>query len=86
MDDPDAVDAAIARTAIIGEAVNNLPESLIQEYPDIPWKRIIEMRNLLIHQYFNIDYSILWTTITIRIPELRIVLEEIIAKLQTSPN
>lgn len=43
---------------IIGEAGNQISEEVKEQYVDIPWKRIIGMRNRLIHGYFNIDLAI----------------------------
>jgi uncharacterized protein with HEPN domain len=56
---------------IIGEAVKNLPEEIKEKYYQIPWKDMAGMRDKLIHEYFGIDYEILWETIKHRIPELR---------------
>lgn len=56
---------------IIGEAVKNIPEEVKEKYPQIPWKDMAGMRDKLIHEYFGIDYEILWETIKHRIPELR---------------
>src|SRR6056297_2051564 len=49
---------------IIGEAGNQISEEVKEQYVDIPWKRIIGMRNRLIHGYFDIDLAIVWKTAT----------------------
>jgi len=51
-------DAVIRRLEIIGESVKNLPESVIKENPDLPWKEIAGMRDILIHQYFGVDLEL----------------------------
>ena len=48
---------------ILGEAVRHLPESLKAAHPDIPWATMAAVRNRIVHGYFGIDDSILFTTI-----------------------
>lgn len=55
---------------IIGEAANNLSEDSRQQMPEIPWKDIIGMRNILIHVYFKVDLETVWETIQSELPEL----------------
>lgn len=50
-----AFQAAIRYMAVVGEAVNHLPPEVTGAHPDIPWSAIIEMRNILVHEYFAID-------------------------------
>ncbi len=44
---------------IIGKAVKRIPNSIRSQYPDIPWKDIVEMRDKLIHDYFYTDVEII---------------------------
>jgi uncharacterized protein with HEPN domain len=53
-------DAIIRRLEIIGEAVKNLTPAFKAKYPDIPWKQIAGMRDILIHEYFDVDLSLTW--------------------------
>ena len=53
-----AVSAILREIGIIGEAVNALPESVIAKRPEIAWRQIAAMRNFLIHEYFNIDETV----------------------------
>lgn len=55
---------------ILGEAANQVSVEAQEEYSDIPWKDIVRMRNRLIHGYFDIDYDIIWKTITEDLPSL----------------
>jgi uncharacterized protein with HEPN domain len=48
-------DAVIRRLEIIGEAVKNIPEEFRNKYPDIPWKQIAGMRDVLTHEYFGVN-------------------------------
>ena len=56
-------DAVERNFEIIGEAVKNLPENFRNRYPHIPFKQIAGMRDKLIHDYFGVDYEIVWKTI-----------------------
>ena len=48
-------DAILRRLEIIGEAVKNIPEGFRKQYPDIPWKQIAGMRDILTHEYFGVN-------------------------------
>jgi uncharacterized protein with HEPN domain len=63
---------------IIGEAANGVSESFREEHKDIPWKKMIGMRNRLIHGYFDIDPDIVWETVKTDLPPLVSKLEKII--------
>lgn len=53
-------DAIIRKIEIIGEAVSNLEHKFKEDYPDIPWQDIADMRNKLIHEYFSVDLELIW--------------------------
>jgi uncharacterized protein with HEPN domain len=55
---------------IFGEAARKLSEQFKQEQPAIPWRRIIGLRNILVHEYEDIDYEEIWEIITIHLPAL----------------
>ena len=63
-------DAVLQNLLIIGEASNKIPESVQKNYPDIDWRGIIGMRNIIVHGYFKINPEIIWETIQKRLPEL----------------
>ncbi|GJQ49943.1 hypothetical protein KsCSTR_09040 [Candidatus Kuenenia stuttgartiensis] len=62
---------------IIGEAAANVSKDCRERFSHIPWKSIINMRNRLIHAYFDINLDIVWQTVTKDLPSLIIKLEEI---------
>jgi uncharacterized protein with HEPN domain len=59
-EDSKTIDAVIRNFEIIGEAANRLPEDFKDNLPDIDWHRIRGFRNRIVHDYFGIDYSIVW--------------------------
>lgn len=71
-------DAVIRRIEIIGEAVRNLPVDIKQAYPETPWLDIADMRNKLIHEYFDVDLDLVWEVIKRDIPELKKQIEKLI--------
>lgn len=58
--DGKTVDAVIRNFEIIGEAANRLPEDFKDKHSNIDWHRIRGFRNRIVHDYFGIDYSIVW--------------------------
>jgi uncharacterized protein with HEPN domain len=67
----DMLRAAVERNlGIIGEAARRISEELKHEHPEIPWRKIIAQRNVLIHEYDDIDYREIWQVITFHLPRL----------------
>lgn len=58
--DSKTIDAVIRNFEIIGEAANRLPENFKDKHSTIDWHRIRGFRNRIVHDYFGIDYSIVW--------------------------
>jgi len=56
---------------IIGEAVNHLPDEIRKNYPDVPWRQISGMRNVIIHEYFGVTMEMIWLVATEDIVELK---------------
>ena len=65
------IDAVIRNLEIIGEASRNLPEDVRKKYPEIPWGRMIGLRNIIIHEYFGVDLAIILEIITKNLPETK---------------
>jgi uncharacterized protein with HEPN domain len=56
--------ACIRNLEVIGEAVKKIPEATRITHPEIPWKRIAGLRDILSHEYFGVDTQIIWDVIT----------------------
>jgi len=74
------VDAVIRNFEIIGEASKNLPPEIKDKYANVPWDEMYLLRNKVSHEYFGIDYEIIWDLITNYIPENITQIEEILGK------
>ncbi|MDI6788100.1 MAG: DUF86 domain-containing protein [Planctomycetota bacterium] len=74
-------DAVIRNLEIIGEAVKKIPANVKQKHPEIEWKKIACLRDILIHEYFGIDYDILWDIVRNKIPQLK---EQILLVLKSN--
>jgi uncharacterized protein with HEPN domain len=72
--------------AIIGEAASRLPKSLRDANADIPWRQIIDMRNILIHAYHGINWLRVYETARTDVPTLKPRIEAILACLPADPN
>ena len=64
-------DSVIKRIEIIGEAMKNIPHEFKDIHNKIPWKQIVGMRDILIHQYFGVDLNLTWEVIEKDLPELK---------------
>ena len=70
---------------IIGEAANWLPETFKDHFPEIDWHRIRGFRNRIIHDYFGIDYSIVWTIKENFLPRMILQLKQLSEQLRQRP-
>lgn len=65
------IDGVARNLEIIGEAAKNIPRLVKEKYPDIEWKKIAGLRDILAHEYFGVDLEVLWDIIKNKIPELK---------------
>jgi uncharacterized protein with HEPN domain len=64
-------DAIIKRLEIIGEAVKNISADVKKKYPEIPWKDMAGMRDILVHEYFGVNMERVWDTAKNDVPKLK---------------
>ena len=72
--------ALVQLLEIIGEAASGISEGMREKYPDVAWREMSATRNRLIHAYFEINYDVVWNTVTQELPPLIIQLEKILEK------
>lgn len=63
---------------IIGEASNGLSDETMKKFSNVEWPVLKSVRNVLVHEYFGIDYKIIWSSINNKIPELKKKIEKIL--------
>ena len=71
-------DAIVREFEIIGEASNNLTEGLRKRETDISWRVIVAMRNKIIHEYFGIDYEVVWSAMHDDLPKLKATVQKLL--------
>jgi uncharacterized protein with HEPN domain len=73
-----AHDAVVRQIEIIGEAARNVSAEFQEKYPKLPWAKMIGIRNKVIHEYFNVNYSVVWDTINEDLPLLKRSIKKIL--------
>lgn len=71
--------ALVRLLEIVGEAASSVPDDVRQQYPQVPWKQLVGLRNRLIHAYHQVDLDILWKIVSQDLPPLVARLDEILA-------
>jgi len=72
------IDAVVRELEIIGEASNNLSEAFRERHPDIVWRRMKDMRNFLIHEYFGVNIKVVWDTCKEDLPKLSKLINDLL--------
>ena len=68
--DAKTFDAVVRNLEVIGEAAKTVPEAIRSQHPEVDWKKIVGLRNILIHQYFGVDAELIWDIIQNKLPAL----------------
>ena len=65
------IDAVIRNLEIIGEAARSVPEDVRDSHPEVPWSKMIGLRNIIVHEYFGVDLGIIWEIVTRNLGETK---------------
>mgnify|MGYP001132264343 CR=1 FL=1 len=74
--------AFVRSVEVIGEASKKLPENIKAMQPEIEWRKVSGMRDRLIHDYFGVDYTIVWDVASNKLPDLREKLHDLLKLIQ----
>ncbi len=66
------IDGVVRNLEIIGEAVKNIPADIRYKHPDVEWKKIAGLRDILAHEYFGVDLEVLWDIVENKLPDLKL--------------
>jgi len=62
--------AILYRIGIMGEAVKRISQAFRNQYPEVPWKKIAGMRDVVTHQYDRVNLELVWDVVQTKVPEL----------------
>jgi|SRR3989338_5311815 len=79
-------DAVVRNIEIIGEAAKGISNNAKKECPQIPWKKLTGIRNRLIHNYFGVNYDIVWTVAKEELKAVSSEIDNLLQKLRYSKN
>lgn len=80
-------DGIVRNIGVIGEAavkVGQIAPGLVARWPTIPWREMQTMRHKLVHDYFDVDLSIVWDTVQRDLPKLAVQINEVLASLDAN--
>ena len=76
--DARTMDAVIRNLMTMGESIRWIPEPILEAHPQVPWRTLRGVRNVVVHEYFGVDSEILWETVRTDLPPLAPKLEAIL--------
>ena len=72
--------ATLMQIQIIGEATSHLSDSLKSQFPEVEWRQIRSTRNIIAHEYFGIDFEIVWNIASAKLPIFKKQVHQILSK------
>lgn len=84
--DKRTIKAVIRSLEVMGEAARNMPDEERIKYPKVPWKRMVGMRDKLVHGYSGVDLEIVWAVVKEELPPVKSFVEKVLAELKKSDN
>jgi uncharacterized protein with HEPN domain len=63
-------DAILRNLEVLGEAAAQVPVAFREDHPEIPWRQIVGLRNVVLHPYFAVDPEAIWTIVAEQLPPL----------------
>lgn len=78
--------AVIRQLEIIGEAARHLSPEFTDLHAEVPWRKMVGMRNMLIHAYRSVDEDVVWNAAMISVPDLLAVLEPLVQEHEEGPS
>jgi len=76
-------DAVVRNLEVIGEASKKLPDQVLAEMPEIEWRKVIGLRDVIAHGYFGLNVDVLWDVVQNRIPALRTAVTRVLNSTQS---
>ena len=76
-------DAVLRRLEVIGEATKNIPTEFKDKYPNVPWKKMAGLRDVLTHFYFGINFDSVWLVVKDDLPDLKKKIKKILECMET---
>ena len=80
--DKKTINAVVRSLEVIGEATKNIPDTIREKYPLIPWKRMAGMRDKLIHEYWGTDLEIVWEAINNELPLIDPLIQKVLDDME----
>ena len=74
------IDAVVRNLEIIGEAAKRVPVRIRRKYSDVDWQKIAGLRDIITHEYFRVDYEIIWDIVSNKVSTLSAQIRSIVEK------